>query len=441
MSQQAKYELWIGQSVIDIIRDHLFVAVVVALIALSLIVILVILLRRRRKLQKTHTDFLSSQTGFYDLSPVPPEPELKPGTPSTLAGGVPLPPPPSEEEKADTTLTVDESETQIGAAREAAETPVTGHGAALARRKARKKREEPVQPQAPTQRDAAKNRTQPPRFTAYYPEAVKPSSSYALMAFVHLESARAQVEEIAQGYAAMMGGSQATTGVTSAIKVDVGSLITFMPVIAGITFDAAERVVTWQPPYQSATFLFTTPADLPPNLTGQVVVYQGPLIIGEIPVKMQVVAADQPVESLPNKSGEMQRLQPVFASYSHRDTPVMEFFRRNYARLGQKMLVDVYDLRSGEHWADRLLEMIGESAVFQLFWSRHSAQSNHCRQEWESALGYLDERPRFIRPVWWQEPMPTPPPELADLHFQRVPLPVLTRMQMLIAKIQTVLRQ
>jgi hypothetical protein len=418
MSQQANYELWIGQSVIDIIRDHLVVTAVVALVALSLIVILVILLRRRKKSQETHTDFLSAQTGVYDMLPVHPE-----------------------EEEIDTTLTLDESEMPIGAAREVAGTPGIGYGAAPARRRARKKREEPVQPQAPTQRDATKDQTQPPHFTAYYPEAVKSSSSYALMAFVHLESARAMVEKIAQGYAAMMGGSQATTGVTSAIKVDVGSLITFVPVVAGIAFDATERVVTWQPPYQSATFLFTTPADLPPDLSGQVLVYQGPLIIGEIPVKMQVVAADQAVDPLPTKSGEMQRLQPVFASYAHRDTPVMEYFRRNYARLGQKMLVDVYDLRSGEHWADRLLEMIGESAVFQLFWSRHSAQSRHCRQEWESALRYLDERPRFIRPVWWQEPMPTPPPELADLHFQRVPLPVLTRMQMLIAKIQTVLRQ
>ncbi len=306
------------------------------------------------------------------------------------------------------------------------------------------KREADTPPQAPTRAGHAEDRsvpseTMPPVFTAFYPEAVKPSSPYALMVFVHLDSARAQVEEIAKGFAGIMGGAQSSAGTTSAIRVDVGSLITFVPVIDGITFDAVERVMTWGPPYQSATFLFTTPATLPETLAGRVLVYQGPLIIGEIPVQMQVAAADQPVSTLPGKSGEMRRLQPVFASYSHRDTPVMEYFRRSYERLGQKMLVDVYDLRSGEHWADRLLEMIEESAVFQLFWSHHSAQSKYCRQEWECALKYLKDRPRFIRPVWWQDPMPVPPSELAGLHFQRVPLPVLTRMQVIAAKVRGLL--
>jgi hypothetical protein len=114
----------------------------------------------------------------------------------------------------------------------------------------------------------------------------------------------------------------------------------------------------------------------------------------------------------------------------------MEYFRQSRASLGQKMLVDIYDLRAGDHWADRLLEMIDQSAFFQLFWSRHSAQSRYCRQEWEYALHYLAERPRFIQPVWWEAPMPDPPPELADLHFQKVPIPSRTRAQLLVARVR-----
>jgi hypothetical protein len=307
----------------------------------------------------------------------------------------------------------------------------------------RHRREEPVQPQAPPPMlfgEGTDAPDEPPQFAAYYPEAVKPNHPYVLIAFVFFDFAREQVDQIAKGYAAMMGGTQASANVISQIKIPVGSLITFVPVVEGIRFNPPEQLITWQSWYQSATFLFTTPTALPQTLTGRVLVYQGPLIIGEIPLSMQVVTVDQPVSTTPGKSGEMQRLQPVFASYSHRDTPVMEYFRRSYERLGQKMLVDVYDLRSGEHWADRLLEMIGESAVFQLFWSYHSAQSKYCRQEWESALKYLDERPRFIRPVWWQHPMPAPPPELSGLHFQRVPLPVLTRMQVIAAKVRGLLK-
>jgi hypothetical protein len=122
--------------------------------------------------------------------------------------------------------------------------------------------------------------------------------------------------------------------------------------------------------------------------------------------------------------------------------PVMEYFRRARQNMGQKMLVDIYDLRSGEHWADRLLEMIEQSAAFQLFWSRHSAQSRYCRQEWEYALQVAEreQRPRFVQPVWWAAPMPDPPSELAALHFQKVTLPTLTRAQWIAGQLRGVFR-
>jgi hypothetical protein len=276
----------------------------------------------------------------------------------------------------------------------------------------------------------------PPHFSAFYPEGVQPGQPYALMAFVHLESASEQVREVAAGYAGMMGGQPATSTARSAVRVDPGSLITLVPQVTGLRFDPAEQVVTWQPPYQSATFLFTTPAALDADLSGRVLVYQGPLILGEIPVSMARRATTVPDSKALTTQAGLQRFDPVFASYSHRDAPVMRYFRRARERLGQRMLVDIYDLRAGEHWADRLLEMIDQSAVFQLFWSQHSAQSSYCRQEWQHALGYLDRRPRFIQPVWWQTPLPPPPPELADLHFQRVALPPATRAQLALERVR-----
>jgi hypothetical protein len=72
-------------------------------------------------------------------------------------------------------------------------------------------------------------------------------------------------------------------------------------------------------------------------------------------------------------------------------------------------------MRSGEKWAPALLQLIDESEIFQLLWSKAAKQSAYVRQEWQYALGL--HRGFFIRPVYWDIPMPPPPRELADIHF------------------------
>ncbi len=282
--------------------------------------------------------------------------------------------------------------------------------------------------------------SQPPHFTVFHPEGVKPGQTSAMMAFVHLELAYQQVREIASGFSGIMGGPPSASAAQSSFSVDVGSLITFVPHVAGVQFSSVALSVTWQPPYQSVTFLFTVPLDAKSDLSGHIAVFQGPLILGEIPIHIRLLAESQSESNDLSAERQINRFDPVFASYSHHDFPVMEYFRRVRQAVGQTMLVDIYDLRAGDHWADRLLEMIDQSAAFQLFWSKYSAESDYCRQEWEHALSYADSRPRFIQPVWWAEPMPSPPPELAGIHFQRVELPPLTRIELVAARIRRMFR-
>jgi hypothetical protein len=115
----------------------------------------------------------------------------------------------------------------------------------------------------------------------------------------------------------------------------------------------------------------------------------------------------------------------------------MDYFRRRREEEGEKMLADIYDLRVGDHWETRLLEMIEESAVFQLFWSKHSAQSEYCRKEWQHALKFEKERPRFIRPIYWTKQLkPASPPELKHIQFYGpVSLPTTTRARMRIRRL------
>ena len=85
----------------------------------------------------------------------------------------------------------------------------------------------------------------------------------------------------------------------------------------------------------------------------------------------------------------------------------------------------VSSLRAGEDWNERLMELIRTADVFQLFWSWNSIDSPFVRREYEYAtrLG----RENFIRPVYWEEPLPArpeknlPPDELRRLHFHRLP--------------------
>jgi hypothetical protein len=78
-------------------------------------------------------------------------------------------------------------------------------------------------------------------------------------------------------------------------------------------------------------------------------------------------------------------------------------------------------------WQPRIAELIDSADLFQLFWSRNALESPFVRQEWEHALRL--GRAGFIRPVYWEDPLPAdearqlPPEALRRLHFSRLHRP------------------
>jgi hypothetical protein len=132
-----------------------------------------------------------------------------------------------------------------------------------------------------------------------------------------------------------------------------------------------------------------------------------------------------PSEPPPEVAGFTRRYHKIFPSYSHRDSAVVANFATVARTLGDQYLQDVLVLRPGERWHPRLLQLIEEADVFQLFWSRNSMRSPHCREEWEHALAL--QRPDFVLPVYWEEPRPQdpeqglPPEALQALHFVKWP--------------------
>ncbi len=84
-------------------------------------------------------------------------------------------------------------------------------------------------------------------------------------------------------------------------------------------------------------------------------------------------------------------------------------------------LRDVHTLKSGQDWDDQLLTLIENADIFQLFWSGTAADSPYVRKEWEHALGLGRDETAFIRPVYWETPMPGVPDELDHIHFAYQP--------------------
>jgi hypothetical protein len=119
--------------------------------------------------------------------------------------------------------------------------------------------------------------------------------------------------------------------------------------------------------------------------------------------------------------------QRIFVSYSRKDLDVVQVYRAAQDAVGNDVFIDTEKIHTGDDWEAQLALEIDRADVFQLFWSKNSAISKFVHDEWDYALKYKcpeDKCVRFIRPVYWRgdNPDPSPPSELAHLHFRRVNL-------------------
>ena len=110
--------------------------------------------------------------------------------------------------------------------------------------------------------------------------------------------------------------------------------------------------------------------------------------------------------------------QAVFVSYARQDAGIVDQLERAYAALGFDYLRDIRVLRRGEKWNPALLRKIEEADIFQLCWSKAAKASANVEQEWRHAMRL--NRTAFVRPLYWEQPMPEPPEELRDIHFARL---------------------
>jgi type VI secretion system FHA domain protein len=154
-------------------------------------------------------------------------------------------------------------------------------------------------------------------------------------------------------------------------------------------------------------------------------VFLGVILVAEITLSVKVDSTQRQKSGLPViESSQARRYRRIFASYSHEDLEIVQQVANYASGLGDRYLTDVTDLRSGEVWSKQLEKLIEEADIFQLFWSWDSMCSPFVTNEWRYALSL--NRTIFVRPCYWQEPLPRdqtrglPPHELQELHFHRI---------------------
>jgi len=273
------------------------------------------------------------------------------------------------------------------------------------------------------------------QFAVYRPKALSPDDWATMLVFAHKTSLVEQPgkppmdpnEEVEKRARDRLGDSAAPPARADArYELPRGSRLRVVPELPGIQCNPADSVFEWWEPVHETEFRILAPQGLAGSVVrGSVRIWRGPLILAEVSVAIPVTAGQQAGEA-PKVADSAPPYRKIFASYSRDDLPLLASFTEAAWALGDTVLLDLTGIHSGELWEPRLLEMIREADVFQLFWSSNSMRSPFCRQEWEYALSL--GRQRFVRPVYWESPLPQdlalglPPPSLRALQFVPVRL-------------------
>lgn len=289
-------------------------------------------------------------------------------------------------------------------------------------------------------------------FTAYYAREVQKQVRYGLYVYAHHRGSAHAVYQDAQKFAAELGGQvpNPRTVVNELRQLETGTPVTITPECEGVTFNPPSLTKKFDDKWTRFDFDMKVTGEVGDILVGRIAISLGPIEIANLKLAFEVVEAladapaeapaalqttsqtadeatpsDNPLAQAKLECATQRTYQKIFVSYSREDKTVVEIYRQAQLALGNEVFVDTYSIRTGENWQAALAKAIDEAEVFQLFWSSHAAASPNVRHEWDYALQHRCSENRcveFIRPVFWQNPLATPPAELNHLNFKFVAL-------------------
>lgn len=292
-------------------------------------------------------------------------------------------------------------------------------------------------------------------FTSYYPKEVSPEEWYSLHVYCYQVAAVREIRADAQVQLGIYRDDFRESVSKESQQLAEGVLVTVTPLLDGFIFNPPSIRVRYLEDWHRSDFrLRANGAASETASNGRVVIAVEGVEVAEIPLsifvrerspitQISVEADDRGDSGGPPSTRHMRQTsasrdvaQPItegtasattlprgriFCSYSHRDEKIVLRVERACKALGIDFLRDTTTLKSGERWSPRLLKLIDEADVFQLFWSNDAFSSRNVELEWRYALRFDSEHRRFICPVFWQSQKPPIPEELKHLHFSYVP--------------------
>jgi serine/threonine protein kinase len=277
------------------------------------------------------------------------------------------------------------------------------------------------------------------QFSVYRPKTIQPQQWQTMLAFAHLSDRPASaaehepdpVQEVGRQARHFLGANASEyKAITREGERPVPSEgeLTFVPDVPGIEFNPRSRTFIWEETVHREVFRLRASAELDgQRAEGRLTVFLGAIILAEVPLIFCVDSSYTPdAQTEEHEPATARPYRKIFASYSRKDSWIVGGLKTYAQALGDEYIRKHARLRAGEEWSDHIESLIEEADVFQLFWSSNSMHSPIVRREWECALSL--RRPSFIRPCYWESPLPAcpekdlPPEELRRLHFQRIPV-------------------
>jgi hypothetical protein len=271
---------------------------------------------------------------------------------------------------------------------------------------------------------SSKQARSPVEFTVYFPHQVKTEDENYLFIYAH-----------SLGENDLKGLAQADSTKTVA-QIKSGTILKIIPECDQISIEPSFQTIKWIDNWINLSFVFKPLKKLArKKLEIRIAIQVEGIEISNIKIPIDILAPRQTrtINSLAKAKLNNRATtiyQKIFVSYSREDNEIVEIYRLAQLAVGNDIFVDTYSIRAGEDWKKVLACAIDSADVFQLFWSKKSANSRAVHDEWNYALEYKCPRTKcidFIRPVYWEAPLVPPPDELSHLHFRYIPLSTVSK--------------